>query len=612
MDKKNTTIGVLLLVAAVVSMILSAKYAPKPAAPLPLTPAPVESTATPAADTTPVAAPDATTTATGPAAGPVSTPALGLAETVTLANDVMIVTLTNHGGAIEHIALKQHLAIQGQPGLYTLNAVRAAPALSLTDFPGADRHTTYTLVSKTDTEAVYRATTPTLEITRRYSLAQEAGRDDYHVRHETTFRNITDAAQVLPKAVFNLGTATPLNAADYGMYLNTGYGDGEDTHFIARSDLEGGGLLSWIGMKDGSPPAFIERPSAITWATVKNQFFCMILTPDQPGSGVRAERVKLDPRAPADDKRLYGVTGYAEFELKPLAAGAASTLGADYYAGPKEYKRLGNGDIFKHGEEKVMQFDSFFFNKIFLSGFFAPLLLTIMNWVHSLVAHVSPEWAWGWAIVITTLTLKIVFLPLTLAASKSAKRMAKLQPHMQALREKYKDNPQKMQAETLRIFKENKVNPVGGCIPILITIPFFVGFFAMLQSASDLRFAGFLWVTDLSAADTVWRIPGLDLPLNIMPLLMGATMIFQMKLTPTPTADPAQQTMFKIMPWIFTLFCYTFAAGLALYSTINGLFTIGQQMIINRMPEPDLPINNGGAAKPAAGGLKNVTPKKKK
>ena len=256
-----------------------------------------------------------------------------------------------------------------------------------------------------------------------------------------------------------------------------------------------------------------------------------------------------------------------------------------------------------------MQFSTGF-NKIFLSGFFAPLLLTIMNWVHGLVDNIAPGWAWGWAIVITTLLLKIVFLPLTLAASRSAKRMAKLQPHMQALREKYKDNPQKMQAETLRIFKENKVNPVGGCIPILITIPFFVGFFAMLQSASDLRFAEFLWVADLSAPDTVARVLGL--PINIMPILMGATMIFQMKLTPTPTADPAQQTMFKVMPWIFTLFCYTFAAGLALYSTINGLFTIGQQMIINRMPEPDLPINNGGAPKPGPGGIKNVTPKKKK
>jgi YidC/Oxa1 family membrane protein insertase len=194
-------------------------------------------------------------------------------------------------------------------------------------------------------------------------------------------------------------------------------------------------------------------------------------------------------------------------------------------------------------------------------------------------------------------------MPLTLAASRSSKRMAKLNPLMKAMREKYKDNPQKIQTETLRLFKENKVNPVGGCVPMLITIPFFIAFYGMLQSASDLRFAHFLWVLDLSAPDTIAHIYGF--PVNIMPLLMGATMIFQMRLTPTPATDNAQASMMKIMPWIFTLFCYNFPAGLALYSTINGLFTIVQQTIINRMPEPHLPAVGGP-------GLKNVTPAKKR
>jgi YidC/Oxa1 family membrane protein insertase len=331
MDKKNTTIGVLLLVAAVGSMIFSARYGPKPPAPLPVTPSTVEAPAGPPTITGSSAA-----TPAAAAPGAVSAPALGDAEKVTLANDFVIVTLTNHGGAIEHVALKKHLAIQGQPGLYTLNAAQAAPALSLTDFPGADRHTKYTLVSKTENEVVYRATSATLEITRRYLLEPAPGRDDYQVRHETTFRNLTEQPQVLPKAVFNLGTAVPLNANDYGLYLNTYYHDGEDSHYVERSALEGGGFLAWIGVKDGTPPKFIERPAPIAWAAVKNQFFCMILTPDQPGNGVRVERVKLDPNAPADDHRLYGVTGYAQFDLKPLAAGAATTFGANFYTGPNE------------------------------------------------------------------------------------------------------------------------------------------------------------------------------------------------------------------------------------------------------------------------------------
>jgi len=161
----------------------------------------------------------------------------------------------------------------------------------------------------------------------------------------------------------------------------------------------------------------------------------------------------------------------------------------------------------------------------------------------------------------------------------------------------------------MELFKKHRVNPMGGCLPILITLPFFFGFFQMLQSTAELRYAPFLWSADLSAPDTVAHVFGF--PINILPLLMGATMIIQMRLTPTPTTDPAQATMFKIMPWIFTFICYNFASGLALYSTINGLFTIGQQMVINRMPEPDLPINNGGAKPGTPGAVKNVTPPKK-
>jgi YidC/Oxa1 family membrane protein insertase len=597
MDKKNTVIGVLLLLAAMASFYFSARLAP---------PVPSPSNPPPGTSVQPTGLPAPVPPAREPYSSPddavLSAAKSAPAEFVTLSNEFIEVRFTNRGGAIEHVGLKQYQAKQGQPGLYTLNAIAAAPVLSLADFPGVDRYTSYALISQTATEVVYRTVADGLEVTRRYSLAKAAGQDDYQIRHETTFRNLTDKVRPLPRASFNLGTAAPLNENDLGMYLDAGHSDGNDATFISRGDLQGGGFLAMVGMKDGTPPPFIEHTAPVAWASVKNQFFGLILTPDQPGTGLRAERVKLFPLAPDTDTNAYGMTGYARFELKPLAAGASSTFGASLFAGPKEYKRLSNVDIFKHGEEKVMQFSAGF-GKIFFSGFFAPLLLTIMTWVHSHVPN------WGWAIVITTLLLKIFFLPFTLAASRSAKRMAKLNPLMQAMREKYKDNPQKIQTETLKLFKDNKVNPLGGCIPILITIPFFIGFFTMLQSASELRFASFLWAPDLSAPDTVARIFGL--PLNIMPLLMGATMIIQMRLTPTPTTDNAQATMMKIMPWMFTLFCYTFPSGLALYSTINGLFTIGQQLVINRMPDPVLP---GAPATPSAptGSMKNVTPKKKK
>lgn len=248
MDKKNTTIGVLLLLAAMASFYFSAKYAPKAPAPLPVTQQPVQPATAPAVVNGANPSPVATQL-------PSSVPAadLGIAETVSLANDFIIVTLTNHGGAIDNIALKKHLAVAGQSGLYTLNSTSAAPALSLRDFPGADRHTAYTLETKNASTVVYRATSDTLEITRRYTLEKSPTRDDYQIRHETTFRNLTDHPLILPKAVYNLGTAAPLNESDYGIYLTSGYSDGKDTEFVARGDLEGGGFLSMIGLKDGTP-----------------------------------------------------------------------------------------------------------------------------------------------------------------------------------------------------------------------------------------------------------------------------------------------------------------------------------------------------------------------
>jgi YidC/Oxa1 family membrane protein insertase len=160
------------------------------------------------------------------------------------------------------------------------------------------------------------------------------------------------------------------------------------------------------------------------------------------------------------------------------------------------------------------------------------------------------------------------------------------------------------------------VNPMGGCLPILITIPLFVGFFTMLQGTAELRYQSFLWSADLSAPDTVLRIMGL--PLNIMPLLMGATMVFQMRLTPTPTTDNAQAMIFKLMPVVFTLICYNFATALALYSTVNGIFTIIQQVLVNKFTK-DVPLatpvkktdDGVPVGNPWKKPTKNVTPKKK-
>jgi YidC/Oxa1 family membrane protein insertase len=609
MDKKNLTIGILFIVAAFATLIIGARLQPPPA-PAPLGAAPaapaVAAPATPNDPNAPVLAAPPAPAAPNTAFAALTATRTDARETV-LANEFVAVRLTDFGGAIQDVAFKKYPATQGSPEAFIFNERHAAPLLAVGELAGLGQDTRYELVSSSASEVVYRAVfEKRLEVTRRFSLphATDPKADPYRIRHETTLRNLTEATVPLPRLVLELGTSSLVSANDAGLYLNVISYDGKDSEVTDRNAFDPG-FFSRFGAGDPNPKNQIEQTRPIVWAAVKNQFFAAIYTPDQPGQSVAIRRVELPP-LPGANRTDVGITAAARFDQPSLAPGASQTHTGLLYVGPKEYTRLARSDEFKHREDKVMQFDGFFFNRIFLSGVVAPILNQLMVFTHSWVGN------WGVAIILMTILLKLISVPFTLAASKSAKRMAKLAEPMKAIKEKYKDNPKKLNEATLNLFKEHKVNPAGGCIPILITIPLFIGFFAMLQGTAELRFQDFLWAPDLSGPDTVWRVPGIGFPLNIMPLLMGATMIVQMRITPQPTTmEGPQVMMMKIMPIIFTLFCYNFAAALALYSTVNGLFTIGQQLLVNKyvkdddITPPPAPVGKGG--KP----VKNITPPKK-
>ncbi|MEO6873421.1 MAG: membrane protein insertase YidC [Opitutaceae bacterium] len=604
MDKKNTTIGVVLIIAAFASLIVGQKFSPPP----PATPPPISNamvkTVDAATGSAPAMAPTPGTPATRPASTPISTVAkeAATATVTTLENEYITVHFTNFGGAIRDIALRKFPAVLKHPEPYVFNAIHTDPMLAFVDFPGLDHHTGFELVSSSATEVVYRAVfADQIEVIRRYTLVAtpDDTHDPYQLRHETTFRNLTDKTVPLARFALSLGTMAPTSDSVYGQQVSTGYSDGKSQKFIPRTKLDGGNGLFGIGASATQPS--LTTSTAITWASADNQFFVSILTPDQPGVGLVSDRVKLLPLLPDTDHKAYGISGATLFDVKPLAPHAEEKVGLNFYVGPKEYARLAKASIFKADQDKVMQFGVF--------KWFSQLLLLLMTWIHHLGT------SWGVAIILTTLLLKSIFLPFTLAASRSAKRMQKIQPEMKAVREKFKDNPQKLQAATMELFKKHKVNPVGGCVPILITLPFFFGFFQMLRSAAELRFEPFLWAPDLASADTVGHVFGV--PINIMPILMCATTIISMRLTPQPSVDNAQAKMVKFMPWIMTLICYSFSCALALYSTINGLFTIFQQLAINRMKDAgDVASPAGMAAEDVAAlagrPMKNVTPKKKK
>jgi YidC/Oxa1 family membrane protein insertase len=601
MDKKNTVIGVLLLGAAFVALYLTPKPAQPPpppksvgvAAPGVTSPGQAIAPATSASASTAVAG------SAGVVAGQVAKEVAN-ATVTTLANDFIEVRFTNFGGAVRDVALKKYPAVQGKPEPFVFNALHADPMLAFVDSPGLNRDTPFELVSQTANEVVYRAVlNGNLEVIRRYTVPPNEGKntDPYQLRHETTFRNLTEQTTTPFKAAFALGTAAPAHIKDNGLQLSSGYASEGKFNFVQRSDLDASG--GFFGMGSHAAREFIQSPGPVTWASVKNQFFTSIITPDVPAAGLISRRVKLMPDMPDTMPNAWGMSGATQFDVPAIAARGEAKIGMSFYVGPKEYRRLDNTDVFKADQAKVMQFGRFF-------GFFAQLLNTLMTWLHGVLAPADSRFEWGLAIVLTTLTLKIVTLPLTLKASKSMKRMQKLAPEMKIIREKFKDNPQKQQVAMMELYKAHKVNPLGGCIPMLLPMPFFFGFYSMLQSTAELRFAPFLWAHDLSMPDTVGYIPGLGFPINILPLLLGVTMIVQMQLTPQANIDKAQATMMKFTPVIFLIFCYNFSCALSLYSTINGLFTIGQQIIINRMKDdgdPTPAINDR---------LKNVTPKKKK
>ena len=192
---------------------------------------------------------------------------------------------------------------------------------------------------------------------------------------------------------------------------------------------------------------------------------------------------------------------------------------------------------------------------------------------------------YGWAIILLTILVKIVFWPVTHKSNKSMKDMQKLQPKMAKMREKYKDNKEQLNQEMMALYKTYKVNPMGGCLPMVIQIPVFFALYSLLGYAIELRHAPFfLWINDLAAPD---RLPiGVPIPyvgegIPVLTLLMGASMFIQQKMTPT-TGDPTQAKIMLFLPVVFTFMFINFAAGLVLYWLVNNVLSIGQQYYINK------------------------------
>ncbi|MDD3725984.1 MAG: membrane protein insertase YidC [Candidatus Ratteibacteria bacterium] len=250
-------------------------------------------------------------------------------------------------------------------------------------------------------------------------------------------------------------------------------------------------------------------------------------------------------------------TGFSYDNLEVLP-GEKKVITLSIYAGPSDYF-VAKNEI----KEK----------EVFGTGFFAAMgrfLFAILSYIHRVIPN------WGWAIVVLTLIIKVVFFPLTRKSLRSMKALQKLRPYLQDIQKKYKNNPQQMQKELMNIYKEYKINPFGGCLPMFVQFPIFIGFFIALRNSVFLRGAPFmLWIRDLSLPDTIVRIGGF--PLNLLPLIMAVTSFCQQKFTPQ---EPSQKALTYIMPAMFLILFYNFSSGLLLYWTTMNIAGLIEQYYV--------------------------------
>jgi YidC/Oxa1 family membrane protein insertase len=298
-----------------------------------------------------------------------------------------------------------------------------------------------------------------------------------------------------------------------------------------------------------------------TFGGLEDTFFAAVAMPLATSS--------LEIRTYSDDVKTPGEDKPAPYVGDGVSSGAQNDL--SLYVGPKDI------DVLKKVNPKLTQLvDWGFF------GILAKPLFLSLNWVHD-------HWTnnYGWAIILVTLIINVLLFPFKLTSLKSARKMQKLQPQIQAINAKYKDisirDPRKAEQnqEVMALYKKEGVNPLGGCLPMLLQLPFFYAFYRVLNIAIELRHAQWLWVPDLSSAEA--------LPIHLLPIILVATQFFSQKLTPAAGVDPNQQRMMMFMPLMMGFFFYYASAGLVLYWLTSNLVGIAQQLIINKFMPPLAP-----------------------
>lgn len=455
---------------------------------------------------------------------------------VTVETDLLKVELTNKGGVIKTWQLKGY-STETQTGPQPVQLVYQGG-----QFPGP---LSLRVSDETTTKEMQQALYRVEEVGLRLDPARPTGRVTFRYKNPTSglavektlsFRHDSYLVDVEVKTD---GLQGPL---DVGMGTNFGiieWGEG----FIG---LIGPATMVDDKIEKETPEQESERSGTVQWAALQDKYFLSVIIPSQ-GTAVRLKK---------ESERVVSA------QVK-VASAAGQPVRLQLYAGPKEYDTLRS---FQIGLEDTIDFGWFIYGSWSLVKMVAKPLFSVLRTINEITHN------YGITIIVLTVCIKLMFAPLQYKSYKSMKDMQVIQPKVLALQEKFKDDRERLNKELIRLYRDHKVNPVGGCLPMVLQMPVFVALFNILYMTIDLRQAPFFfWIKDLSVPD----------PFYVLPVIMGATMVLQQKMTPT-TLDPTQAKVMLILPVMLTFLFLTFPAGLVLYWVTNNTLTIAQQFVTDR------------------------------
>lgn len=390
-----------------------------------------------------------------------------------------------------------------------------------------------------------------LEITQNWQLGSR-----YQYHYEVTVNNAGQTVLSLPELAIVSPSIEPMEYLSGDNIRTESHGIDYYTDGLNSIDADA---------KDAKFNITVDSP--VRWFGVRNKYFAALLKPEKEFSGLKTIRSQQT----VNDKHYYIVASSGLYKNLTLDPGQNKSFEFSCYIGPKELDLLA---AFDPQAQQTLHL-SFLAPMEWISKMLLKFLILLKDLCLG---------SYGLAIIALTVIVRLLLWPITQKANNSMKRMQKLNPLVQEIRTKYKENPQVMNTKIMELYREQHVNPLGGCLPILLQIPVFIALYSTIDSAAELRHTSFLWAHDLAQPDTVATIWGIGI--NPLVLVMTALMVLQQKMTPSPM-DPMQQKMMLIMPVVMLIFLYSLPSGLTLYWTVSQIFSIFQLLMTQKFSADD-------------------------